>query len=141
MNMVMNLLSIMIAIIKLSYDGFAEKKIKEITDFNDVIDLFEMRVFANSIRYIDMIVLQMASMTFISRLSAVSRDIFGVITDYIDFTFGSSRIMQVVLISMYNTLAVSVFTTFMFAHYQYKVSNVLYSFARTLLLFINGFYF
>lgn len=94
-----------------------------------------------AIKYLDLVVLQMASFTFISRLSVVSPERFGAISQYMDYTLSNSRFFQVLLFSLYNTLAVAVFTTFNFSHYQLYVASIPYSLVRTFLLFINGFYF
>jgi hypothetical protein len=82
----------------------------------------------------------MASITFISRLSAASPKMFGDITIYIDFTLSSSRIIQIIGISLYNTFALAVFASFMFSYYQLHIADVFYSMVKTLLLFINGMY-
>ena len=56
-NMVMNLLSLTMAVVKLSYDGYAQSRINSINDFNSVIDLNELRRFIQGIRYMDIVVL------------------------------------------------------------------------------------
>ena len=136
----MILLSLILTVVKLSYDSYSQKRLQSIHDYNDAMDFDSLRKFFTAIKYLDIVLLQMASITFISRLSAVSPKIFGGITAYIDFTMGSNRLLQIVGVSLYNTFAVAVFTTFLYGYYQLKAADVLYSMVRTLLLFINGFY-
>jgi len=136
----MILLSIVINIIKLSYQAVLYQILKSITKFDDVIEFHSPRRFFKAIKYLDIILLQMASITFISRLTAVSPKIFGDIRFFIDYSFSSSRLLQTVGISLYNTFALAVFTSFAFSFYQEHISDVFYSMIKTLLLFINDMY-
>lgn len=140
--MYMNFLSIMVSIIKLSYDTYTTRVFSDQNIYSEsaFLPIEAPRKFFLVIKFMDMIVLLMASITFISRMAAMAPGIFGALTEYLNFAF-NSRIMQTVLFSFYLTFSVAVFSSYIFAHYQLKVDNKIYSLVRTLLLFINGFYF
>ena len=136
----MILLSVVINIIGIAYDTVFTNYFKSITNFDDYIDFGTLRKFYASLKYLDIILLQMASITFISRLSAVSPRIFGPITIYIDFILSSNRILQIIGISFYYIFAAAVFASFLKSYFQLYVSDVFYSMVRSLLLTINGLY-
>ena len=112
----MNVLSITITIIKLSYDSYTTDVFSNQGISENVLPTEAPRKFYLVIKYMDMIVLTMASITFISRLSAMLPHVFGTLTEYLDFAF-NSRIMQTVLFSFYLTFSVAVFSSYMFCHY------------------------
>jgi ABC-type branched-subunit amino acid transport system permease subunit len=90
--------------------------------------------------YLDTIVMIMASITFISRLTACS-SMFNEVADFFNLIMSKGGLFIIIFTSIYNTFAVAVFTSFLFAFFQFRISSVFYSLARTFLLFINGFFF